>query len=306
MAGVSDAAFRSACLGMGAALVYTEMVSAMALCYKDKKTGRLLYVPEGDRPVGAQIFGHEPSVMAEGACYALEISGADLIDINMGCPVGKIVKSGDGSALMQNPDLAFDIISAVRKAVSVPVTVKFRKGWDNGSINAVSFAQMCEQAGADAVAVHGRTKKAMYGGRADWDIIRELTAAVKIPVIANGDVFDGADATHILSYTNADFCMIGRGAMGDPWIFSRANAAIAGSEIPPLPSLRERLETAVIILKKAAVYKGERLACIEARGHLPRYLRGAQHASSIRARFTGVSTIEEVNKIIEEFADYLK
>ena len=197
MAGVTDSAFRGLCLEQGAALVYTEMVSAKALCYNDRKTAALLHVPEGGRPVSAQIFGHEPEAMAEGAKRALDISGAEIIDINMGCPVGKVVKSGDGSALMRTPELAAEIVAAVAKAVPVPVTVKIRKGSDGGSVNAVELAKLLEQAGAAAIAVHGRTRVQMYAGRADWDIIRDVKHAVSVPVIANGDVFSGADAAHV-------------------------------------------------------------------------------------------------------------
>ena len=228
MAGVSDAAFRTLCLEQGAALVYTEMVSAKALCYNDKKTGALLYIPEGGRPVAAQIFGHEPDVMAEGARRALELCHADIIDINMGCPVGKIVKSGDGSALMKTPELAGEIAAAVVRAVDVPVTVKIRKGWDAGSANCVELARIVEGAGVAAIAVHGRTRVQMYSGRADWDAIRDVVEAVNVPVIANGDVASGEDAARILKYTGAAACMIGRGAFGNPWIFAAANAAIDG------------------------------------------------------------------------------
>ena len=187
MAGVSDAAFRTLCLEQGAALVYTEMVSAKALCYNDRKTAALLHIPQHGRPVAAQIFGHEPESMAEGARRALEICHADIIDINMGCPVGKIVKSGDGSALMRTPELAGEVAAAVVNAVDVPVTVKIRKGWDAGSVNCVEVAGILEQAGVAAIAVHGRTRVQMYSGRADWDAIREVAAAVRVPVIANGD-----------------------------------------------------------------------------------------------------------------------
>ena len=187
MAGVTDFAFRSVCMAQGAALTTTEMVSAKALVYKDEKTKSLLYIPENEHPSAVQIFGHEPEVMAEAAPMALELSGADILDINMGCPVGKIVKSGDGSALMKDIELAGKIISAVVAAVDKPVTVKFRKGWDGGSVNAVEFAKMCRQAGASAIAVHGRTRVQMYSGRADWDIIRDVKKAVDIPVTANGE-----------------------------------------------------------------------------------------------------------------------
>lgn len=297
MAGVTDAAFRAECLRQGAALVYTEMVSAKALCYEDKKTAALLYVPERDgRPVAAQIFGHEPEVMAEGARRAAEISRADIIDINMGCPVGKIVRSGDGSALMRSPSLAAEIVSAVAEAAGVPVTVKFRKGWDGGEVNAVEFAAMCERSGAAAVAVHGRTRVQMYAGRADWDIIRDVKRAVSIPVIANGDVASGEDAEHILRYTGADLCMIGRGAFGDPWIFAAANAAISHSPPPERPALGERLDSALRTVREAAEYKGERLACIEARGHLPWYLHGVPHSAEYKRALTQVSTLAEIEK----------
>ena len=237
MAGVTDSAFRGLCLEQGAALVYTEMVSAKALCYNDRKTAALLHVPELGRPVSAQIFGHEPEAMAEGARRALDISGAEIIDINMGCPVGKVVKSGDGSALMRTPELAAEIVSAVARAVPVPVTVKIRKGWDGGSVNAPAFARLCEEAGAAAIAVHGRTRVQMYAGKADWDVIRDVKRAVSVPVIANGDVFSGADAAHILSYTGADACMVGRGAFGDPWLFAEINAVLEGREPPERPPL---------------------------------------------------------------------
>ena len=306
MAGVSDAAFRTLCLEHGAALVYTEMVSAKALCYNDKKTGALLYIPEGGRPVAAQIFGHEPDVMAEGARRALELCHADIIDINMGCPVGKIVKSGDGSALMKTPELAGEIAAAVVRAVDVPVTVKIRKGWDAGSANCVELARIVEGAGVAAIAVHGRTRVQMYSGRADWDAIRDVVEAVNVPVIANGDVASGEDAAHILKYTGAAACMIGRGAFGNPWIFAAANAAIDGRALPPDPSLDEKLATAYRQTEMAAEEKGERLACIEARARISNYLHGVPHSSEYKQELVHISSLEELRRILKLAAMNLK
>ncbi len=297
MAGVTDAAFRGVCRAQGAALTCTEMVSARALVYRDEKTKRLLFCPPEEHPVAAQLFGHEPDILAEAAPMALEYAGADLLDLNMGCPVGKIVRSGDGSALMRDPELAGRIVEAVVRAVDVPVTVKFRKGWDGGSVNAVEFARVCEQAGAAAIAVHGRTRAQLYAGRADWDIIRDVKRAVGIPVFANGDIFSGADAARILRYTGADFAMIGRGAFGDPWLFARANAAVAGLPEPPLPPLAERIETAVRQIETAAAQKGERLACLEARSQFCWYLHGVPHSGGYKQEIVRVNTLEELRRI---------
>lgn len=306
MAGVTDFAFRRVCRELGAAMTTTEMVSAKALVYKDEKTKSILYIPEDEHPSAVQIFGHEVSVMAEAAQMALELSGADILDINMGCPVGKVIKSGDGSALMKTPELARDIIEAVCRAASKPVTVKFRKGWDGGSVNAVEFARLCEEAGASAIAVHGRTRVQMYSGRADWDIIRDVKRAVSIPVIANGDIFTAEDAAHILRYTGCELSMAGRGTFGNPWLFKQANAVLAGEELPALPPLAERMDTAQRQIETLAERAGERIACLEARHHMPWYLHGVAHSSIYRQQLVRVEKLEDIRKIVKDIKRDLK
>ena len=299
MAGVTDQAFRAVCREHGAGLVFTEMVSAKALVYQDGKTRGLLRLGRGEHPAGAQIFGSDPACMADAAARAAEISGADFIDINMGCPVGKVVKSGDGCALMRDPDKAMKIIEAVRGNVQCPVTVKIRKGWDKGAANAVDFAKMAEAAGAAAITVHGRTKAQMYSGKADWDIIREVKNAVDVPVIANGDVFGPEDAVRILKYTGADMAMIGRGALGNPWIFQQAAALLDGVPVPPLPSVGERAETAMRQFELAAELKGERVACLESRRHYAWYLRGVPYSGYFKAQISKASTLDDLRAITQ-------
>ena len=297
MAGVTDLAFRTICREQGAGLTITEMVSAKALCYQDKKSIPLLQLGEGEHPAAAQIFGSDPVCMQEAAAIAREVSGADIIDINMGCPVPKIANSGDGSGLMRTPDLAIKVAEAVIRGAGCPVTVKMRLGWDKGSINCVEFAKAMEQVGVAAVAVHGRTRTQMYAGTANWDWIREVKRAVHIPVIANGDVFEAKDAVRILNYTGADMAMIGRGVFGNPWIFAQCKAALEGREIPPIPPLAQRCNTAVRQFEMAARNKGEKIACLEARKQYAWYLKGISHAGYYKEQICKITTLDDVYRV---------
>ena len=298
MAGVTDYAFRMVCADLGAAVTVTEMVSSRALVYQDKKSLSLLRKNE-NALCGAQIFGNDPQIMAQAAVLALAHSGCDFLDINMGCPMPKIANNGDGSALMRDIPLACEIVRAVKAAVSVPVTVKTRLVWDKGSIRAVEMAQALEQAGADAIAVHGRTKTMLYSGKADWDEIGKVVRAVSIPVIANGDIFSPEDALRCKMHSGAAFFMLGRGSFGDPWLFAQVMAALAGETIPERPPLQARMAVALRQFHLALEDKGEHIACLEARKHLAWYLRGVAHSSYYKEQISHLSDAQEVESVVK-------
>ena len=299
MAGVTDAAFRQICREHGAGLSCTELVSAKALCYNDEKSKKLLFLAPNEKPGVVQIFGNVPDEMAQAAKVAVAVSGADILDINMGCPVHKVAAHGSGAALMKDVDKAAQIAEAVVNAVNVPVTVKMRRGWDKGSINAVELARRLEQVGVAAITVHGRTRAQMYGGQADWTTIRQVKEAVSIPVIANGDVFEPEDAVRILRHTGADMAMIGRGAFGNPFLFERAKAALEGRDVPPLPSLAERFSVAVRQIELSARYRSERTALLEARRHCCWYLKGVPYANYYKEQIVKMETLEDLYKVAE-------
>lgn len=293
MAGVTDKAFRLITKPFAPSLMYTEMVSGKGLMYKNKKTQVLLEVQDCEKPTAAQIFGHEPDVMAKIAEDALSY-GAEFIDINMGCPAPKIVNNGDGSALMKQPKLAGKIICAVKNAVNVPVTVKFRMGWDENSINAVEFAKVAEASGADAVTVHGRTREQFYSGNANLDIIKAVKQAVSIPVIGNGDINSAAAAEKMLNYTDCDGIMIGRAAQGNPWIFREVRQYLDSGVLLPPPTISERCEVAKHHLELLIKFKGERRGVLEGRKHMAWYFKGISGGAKLRQKINECSTPSEM------------
>jgi tRNA-dihydrouridine synthase B len=305
MAGVTDIAFRGLCDEMGCGLVYTEMVSAKGLYYNSENTEELLRVSEEERPVAVQIFGSEPSIMAKACDYFNENDDICLVDINMGCPVPKIVKNGEGSALMRNPKLAAEIVKEVKKASTKPVTVKFRKGFNDREVNAVEFAKVMEQAGVDAIAVHGRTREQMYEGKADWDIIKQVKEAVKIPVIGNGDVFSVEAAVNIVKHTKCDGIMVARGAQGNPWLFKQIDNALKGLEVD-YPSDNEVIDMCERHLKLAVQYFGEAKAVREMRKHISWYIKGMKNCTDVKNMINTEKSAEGVYSILNEYKKALE
>ena len=300
MAGVTDLAFRLICKEYGSGLLYTEMINAKALCYDDEKTKGMLKIEEEEHPVAVQIFGSEPEFIA-GATEILNEHSNEILDINMGCPAPKVVKNGDGSALMKTPQLAAKVIEAAAKKSKKPVTVKFRKGWDDDSINAVEFAKMAEASGAQAITIHGRTRAQYYSGTADWDIIEEIKNAVKIPVIGNGDIVTIDDAINIRKKTGCDAIMIGRGAQGNPWIFNRINHYMKTGEILPEPTSEEKIRTAIKHFNLAIKEDGEYVAVREMRKHLGWYLKGMKKSARLRDEINKLESADEVVGRLEAY-----
>lgn len=298
MAGITDRPFRTLCHEMGSGLVYSEMVSAKGIYYNNENTKQLLDIGEEEMPAALQLFGSEPEIMG---AMGKKIEGinAGIIDINMGCPVPKVVKNGEGSALMKTPELAGRIIKALVKMQKKPVTIKIRKGFDDTCINAVEMAQIAEENGASAVAVHGRTREQYYSGKADWDIIKKVKKAVSITVIGNGDIFKPQDAADMLEYTGCDAVMIARGAQGNPWIFKRTIAYLENGILLDEPTPQEKVSMALRHARMLIDYKGEFVGVRQMRAHMAWYIKGVQGASVIRDKINHCESYEEMAELLE-------
>lgn len=305
MAGVTNLAYRIILKEFGAGLIYTEMISDKGLLYDNKRTHDMIEILEDNRPIALQLFGSEIEPMVKAAKFIDQNTQADIIDINMGCPVNKVVKAGSGSALMKNPELAFKIVEEIVKNVKKPVTVKIRKGWDKYNINAVEFAKGLEKAGAKAIAIHGRTKADMYTGQADWDIIKAVKLAVDIPVIGNGDIFTPEDAQRMLEETGVDAVMIGRGILGSPWLIKQSVDLINKGVYDKFIDLETRKYYIFLHLKKLVDLKGERIAVLEMRTHGAWYIKGLPHASRVKPKIVKAETVSEIKNIMNQYFDDL-
>lgn len=300
MAGVTDLPFRLICKEKGCGMLYTEMINAKALCYDDENTKKMLKIKLEEHPVAVQIFGSDPEFMGKAASIMNEYNN-EILDINMGCPAPKVIKNGDGSALMKNPKLAEQVLSAVVKNSIKPVTLKIRKGWDDQSVNAVEIAKIAEACGISAIAIHGRTREQFYSGTADWDIIRQIKETINIPVIGNGDVFEVQDAKRLLETTNCDAILIGRGSQGNPWIFKRVDHYIRTGEILPEPTLEEKVNTAKKHMSLAIEEHGEYIAVREMRKHLGWYLKGLKGSAKVRDEINKIENYEDVIKRLDDY-----